>query len=152
MRQVRQAMRALDSRFDERQSGFRGLLDLLHQGQREGWMRLHRDRKGVWRVFPASVPTAGAPAEGEPVLEADLVVAEEVGAAEPEPVLEETPEVVEEAPALEEAPAPAVEEAAPAEAPPARKGRRPRASKAGAKSGPRKAAARRKPKGPAGSG
>jgi uncharacterized LabA/DUF88 family protein len=57
LRQIRQFLRASGAPLDER-SGFRGLLDLLHQAQREGCLRLHRDRKGVWRVFPAAGPAA----------------------------------------------------------------------------------------------
>jgi uncharacterized LabA/DUF88 family protein len=75
LRQVRQLLRAKGIPVDER-AGFRGLLDLLHQAQREGWLRLHRDRKGVWRAFPAgAISTTSAPttAEGsaneEPALE-----------------------------------------------------------------------------------
>src|SRR5207249_188807 len=63
MRQVRQGMRLLDKNFDERRHGFRGILDLLHQAQREGLIKLQRDRKGVWRIFPVSTP---APAAVEP--------------------------------------------------------------------------------------
>jgi hypothetical protein len=61
LRQIRQVLRAAGCFIDER-SGFRGLLDLLHQAQREGWVRLHRDRKGVWRVFPAGPAPAVAAA------------------------------------------------------------------------------------------
>ena len=81
LRQIRQLLRAAGSSVDER-SGFRGLLDLLHQAQREGWLRLHRDRKGVWRVFPAACPapalTPATPAEvaveveAPPELEPDI--------------------------------------------------------------------------------
>jgi uncharacterized LabA/DUF88 family protein len=62
MRHIRQALRAVDRNFDERQAGFHGILDLLHQAQREGWLRLQRDRKGVWRIFAVS-PAASTPAE-----------------------------------------------------------------------------------------
>lgn len=62
LRQIRQLLRSAGCTPDER-SGFRGMLDLLHQAQREGWVRLHRDRKGVWRVFPAgTTPPASAAA------------------------------------------------------------------------------------------
>jgi uncharacterized LabA/DUF88 family protein len=67
MRHIRQALRAVDRNFDERQAGFHGILDLLHQAQREGWLRLQRDRKGVWRIFAVS-PTGSTPVEpGEAV-------------------------------------------------------------------------------------
>ncbi len=149
MRQVRQALRALDSRYDERQSGFRGLLDLLHQGQREGWLKLHRDHKGVWRVFPVGVPSAGAPASAESVAEAAVAVEAEVAMAPSGPGAEAlpAPEVVAEIAVAEELPPPApTEEAAPAEPAPARKGRRPRAAKSGARTGQRRTASRRKPR------
>ena len=70
MRQVRQLMRSLDSQFDERRSGFHGLLDLLHQAQREGLLRLHRDRKGIWRIFPPAPSAAPSAAASEPAAEA----------------------------------------------------------------------------------
>lgn len=69
MRHIRQALRAANQDFDERRYGFRGFLDLLHQGQREGLCRLQRDRKGVWRIFPATTdaaPPVAATAVGEP--------------------------------------------------------------------------------------
>lgn len=60
MRQVRQGMRSVDPNFDERKYGFRGILDLLHQAQREGWIRLQRDHRGVWRIFPISQAATAA--------------------------------------------------------------------------------------------
>src|SRR5208282_1213492 len=73
LRQLRQAMRSADARFDERQAGFRGLLDLLHQAQREGWLRLHRDRKGIWRIFSTSAEATPAPAAPEALPEAETL-------------------------------------------------------------------------------
>jgi uncharacterized LabA/DUF88 family protein len=72
LRQVRQLMRAVDARYDERQGGFRGMLDLLHQAQREGLLRLHRDRKGTWRAFPVA-PTAQAEAQDQPTTEPGMI-------------------------------------------------------------------------------
>ncbi len=81
LRQIRQLLRAAGSSIDER-SGFRGLLDLLHQAQREGWLRLHRDRKGVWRAFPAgsltSTATPSAPADVAVGTEAPLELGQEL--------------------------------------------------------------------------
>jgi uncharacterized protein (TIGR00288 family) len=54
LRHIRQGLKGIDKDFDERQAGFHGILDFLHQAQREGLLRLQRDRKGVWRVFPAA--------------------------------------------------------------------------------------------------
>jgi uncharacterized LabA/DUF88 family protein len=148
LRQVRQVIRSLDSRFDERHSGFRGLLDLLHQGQREGWLRLHRDRKGVWRVFPLSPAPSGAPVT-EVTTEAGPAISAEPEVAEVE-VVEEVTQEPEEVPELEEVsgevPPPQVEEVAPAQEPAAPKARRPRRRTTG-KTGRRKTSVRRKPPG-----
>jgi len=99
MRHVRQALRAVDKNFDERQYGFRGFLDLLHEGQREGWLRLQRDRKGVWRVFPivasAEVPMAASPV-AEPEAEVAAEVVEELELAPVTPVPEPITEAIEE--------------------------------------------------------
>jgi hypothetical protein len=161
LRQIRQLLRAAGSSIDER-SGFRGLLDLLHQAQREGWLRLHRDRKGVWRVFPAGPAPAMAPATPaevaveappdiepgfEPELEPDLLMPVETDVnweveALPEEIAE--PE--------EPAPPPVVEQVAPVEPTPPPKTRKPRAPKAAAKSGKRKTSTRRKAKEPAEAG
>jgi uncharacterized LabA/DUF88 family protein len=147
LRQIRQVLRAAGGSIDER-SGFRGLLDLLHQAQREGWVRLHRDRKGVWRIFPPAAPTP-SPA---PTTEAG----EALQGREPELLPVETDvnwEAAEQAEETAEREEPAVpvggEEAVPEEAAPQRKPRKPRPAKAGTKSGTRKASARRKAKEPA---
>jgi uncharacterized LabA/DUF88 family protein len=146
MRQLRQLMRALDSEFDERRSGFHGLLDLLHQAQREGWARLHRDRKGVWRIFPLTPAAVVSPPATESA-------GESIGAPEAEPtppeadVIWEAAEQVEELPAQEvpQAAPEVAEEAVPSEAPAERKPRKPRASRATGRS---RASTRRKTKEP----
>jgi uncharacterized protein (TIGR00288 family) len=126
MRHVRQALRAVDKNFDERRYGFRGFLDLLHEGQREGWLRLQRDRKGVWRVFPI-VTSAAAAAEASPVAEPEEAVGTEAAvelemgpvAPGPEPITEaiEEPELV--TPEVDwSEPGPAMEEDVAVETPP----------------------------------
>jgi uncharacterized protein (TIGR00288 family) len=129
MRQVRQLLRGLDSQFDEHRSGFHGLLDLLHQAQREGLLRLHRDRKGVWRIFPVTAAATLAP----PAVEsgAEVVPAPEPILAPQEAVaLPETDEQAEEAPQELVLTAPEMPaEAAPVEAPAERKPRKPRAAR-----------------------
>jgi hypothetical protein len=127
MRQVRQMLRSLDNSFDERSAGFRGLLDLLHQAQREGWLRLHRDHKGVWRIFPVASAPAVVPSETKPTMEVAAV------AAEPSPpeaatVLDTVveAEVVAVQQPLLEIPPPLLDEAAPREEPGMRKARKPR--------------------------
>lgn len=113
MRHIRQALRAADKDFDERRHGFRGLLDLLHQGQREGWLKLQRDRKGVWRIFPVQPPgsiSAQPATPTEPLADTAAVSASDSSAPPPEGLAEmET--------ASESAP-PAPEQTADTEVPP----------------------------------
>jgi uncharacterized LabA/DUF88 family protein len=158
LRQISQALRPAGEEYDSRRHGFRAILDLLHQAQREGGLRLHRDRKGTWRVFPAAPATPARPAlsavpvaeatESEPA-PAEVDVAWEDRAPDIEEVTEEATKV-EETP-LAELAAPVVSaEPAPEPAPPARKVRKSRAAR-GAKGGPRRVSSRRKPKEPAAS-
>ncbi|MFZ0963135.1 MAG: hypothetical protein WAO35_19905, partial [Terriglobia bacterium] len=155
LRQIRQLLRAAGTSVDER-SGFRGLLDLLHQAQREGWLRLHRDRKGVWRVFPAagpaSVPASAIPAEvaveGLPALEPELHMPVETDVNwEMEGLPEVLPEEIAEP--MEPSPPALSEEVLPGEPAPLPKARKPRAAKAGTKSTKPKTSRKRKAKEPA---
>jgi hypothetical protein len=50
VRNVKQIFRAAGG-FDERRYGFGGLIDLLRACQRDGFIRLERDRRGGLRVF-----------------------------------------------------------------------------------------------------
>jgi NYN domain/OST-HTH/LOTUS domain len=52
IRQVRQYLRAVDESFDERKFGFAGIVEFLRACQKDGLLRLDRDRQGVLRVFP----------------------------------------------------------------------------------------------------
>ncbi len=52
LRNVKQLLRAAN--FDERSYGFGGLMDLLRACQREGFMRVERDRRRGLRIFPGS--------------------------------------------------------------------------------------------------
>jgi uncharacterized LabA/DUF88 family protein len=89
VRNVKQLLRAADSTFDERRYGFGGILDLLRASQRDGVLRLERDRQGVLRVFqgaalqrPALVPPvheatiAEAGIVPEPALDAQSIAAD----------------------------------------------------------------------------
>jgi hypothetical protein len=51
LRNVKQILRQADGGFDERRYGFGGLMDLLKGCQREGFVRVERDRRGGLRVF-----------------------------------------------------------------------------------------------------
>jgi len=64
LRNVKQLIRAAEGGFDERQYGFMGLNDLLRACQREGLVRLERDRRGGLRVLkgPTLQQTAPSPA------------------------------------------------------------------------------------------
>jgi uncharacterized LabA/DUF88 family protein len=59
LRNVKQILRA--AAFDERRYGFGGLMDLLRACQREGMIRLERDRRGGLRVLQGSARPANAP-------------------------------------------------------------------------------------------
>jgi uncharacterized LabA/DUF88 family protein len=156
LRQIRQVLRAAGSSMDER-AGFRGLLDLLHQAQREGWLRLHRDRKGVWRAFSTAAPTsaqvkiareAGEPAEAvtesAPSPEPDIMPVETDVDWEAVVLPEESVEYQEPVTAA------AVAEVVPVEGVPAPKPRKARAPRSGTKTATRKASPRRKPREPDG--
>ncbi len=52
LRNVKQLLRAADGSFDERRYGFAGLVELVRGCQKEGLVRLERDRRGGLRVFP----------------------------------------------------------------------------------------------------
>jgi hypothetical protein len=52
VRQFKQFMKTFDEGFDERRYGFAGILDALRFAQREGLVRLDRDRRGGVRVHP----------------------------------------------------------------------------------------------------
>ena len=152
LRQISQILRAAGQDFDSRRHGFRAILDLLHQAQREGQLRLHRDHRGTWRVFPLAGPAA---AEAVPAAGPALA-----SAPGPEEVTEPGPAEVdvrwEEALPIEEIPdepvemveavaAPSTEAAPVEEATPGRRTRKSRAPR-GAKSGTRKSSSRRKAK------
>jgi uncharacterized LabA/DUF88 family protein len=154
LRQISQALRGVGLDYDSRRHGFRAILDLLHEAQREGTLRLHRDHKGTWRVFPLAAapaataavgePTASAPPETETVAEALPVVGEILWqeAMPPSELAEEkSADAVSEAVDISADP---IAEKAPAE----RKTRKTRPAR-GTRSGARKTPSKRKPKEPA---
>ena len=70
IRQVRQYLRAVDESFDERKFGFAGIVEFLRACQKEGLLRLDRDRQGVLRVFPGPQFSRPAATPGGPAPEA----------------------------------------------------------------------------------
>src|SRR5262249_59406605 len=57
---VKQILRQAEGGFDERRYGFGGLLDLLKALQREGFLRVERDRRGGLRVFQGPMMQSAA--------------------------------------------------------------------------------------------
>ena len=102
LRNVKQILRAADGSFDERRYGFGGLIDLLRACQRDGIVRLERDRRGGLRVFqgpafqPAATPLPPEEEQPQPVEavagEAFEQIAAAIDVTEPAPsVPEPTP-------------------------------------------------------------
>ena len=54
VRQLKQYLRGIDPNFDEHRWGFGTIMEFLRVVQREGLLRLERDRRGQIRVFPGS--------------------------------------------------------------------------------------------------
>jgi uncharacterized LabA/DUF88 family protein len=52
VRQVKQLIKAAEPQFDERRFGFPSLIEALKHCQREGLLRMERDRQGIVRVWP----------------------------------------------------------------------------------------------------
>jgi uncharacterized LabA/DUF88 family protein len=77
LRNVKQILRQADGGFDERRYGFGGLMDLLKACQKEGYVRIERDRRGGLRVFQGpALQRAVLPAE--PIDVVDVVDVETV--------------------------------------------------------------------------
>ena len=68
LRNVKQILRQTEGGFDERRYGFGGLMDLLKGCQREGFVRVERDRRGGLRVFQGSALQGGAAQVSRPIL------------------------------------------------------------------------------------
>jgi uncharacterized LabA/DUF88 family protein len=87
LRNVKQILRA-GGGYDERRYGFGGLMDLLRACQREGFVRLERDRRGGLRVFqgPAIARGAALPVEARETEPAEVIAtapAEAVATSDP---------------------------------------------------------------------
>jgi len=68
LRNVKQILRQAEGGFDERRYGFGGLMDLLKACQREGFVRIERDRRGGLRVFQGPQLLGGAAVVSRPIL------------------------------------------------------------------------------------
>jgi uncharacterized LabA/DUF88 family protein len=143
IRQLKQYLRAVDAAFDERKYGFENLGDLMRACQRDGLLRIERDRQGGMRIFPG---TLTAPA-GDPAPMLEEADAQEVGGWAAPVDTSNEPEVVD-GDVLQEIDVPPVidaEEAPPLPQKPSR--RRPRAAKAARPAGEARAA-RKSPEAP----
>jgi uncharacterized protein (TIGR00288 family) len=109
LRTFKQYLRSLQPSFDERQFGFSSTYELVRQAQREGVLRVERNRQGILRIFPADrfprvtpeqptveepLPVAAEPELDTPAPEPEAVP---TPAHEPEPAFQmEIPMIVEE--------------------------------------------------------
>ena len=140
IRQLKQFLRGVDAAFDERKYGFETLGDLMRACQRDGLLRIERDRQGGMRIFPGTLtPAADAaaasdePATGAGTSDADAVAepAESFESGWVPPVERSSEAEVVEGSVLQEIEVPAVVDAEEAPAPAERPSRRrPRAAKA----------------------
>jgi len=72
LRNVKQVFRQATPAFDERAYGFANIVELLRAAQKDGFVRLDRDRQGVVRVFQAVPATAPIDAVPPPPVELDV--------------------------------------------------------------------------------
>jgi uncharacterized LabA/DUF88 family protein len=85
LRNVKQIFKQAVPVFDERAYGYGSLVDLLRAAQKEGLVRLDRDRQGVVRVFKGSTPVESA-----------AIVPVSAEAAAPMPIATPEPEAADE--------------------------------------------------------
>jgi uncharacterized LabA/DUF88 family protein len=52
LRSFKHFLRSVDPSFDERRHGFSSIHDLARQAQREGLLRIERNRQGILRIYP----------------------------------------------------------------------------------------------------
>jgi uncharacterized LabA/DUF88 family protein len=83
IRQLKQYLRGVDQSFDERKYGFETLGDLMRACQRDGLLRVERDRQGGMRVFPGNLaaPTAPPPNVDDVETQVDENESQEASAA-----------------------------------------------------------------------
>jgi len=82
LRSFKHFLRSVDPSFDERRHGFGNIHDLARQAQREGLLRIERNRQGILRIFPGDqFPQAlleKPPADESAALEAEIHVPEAI--------------------------------------------------------------------------
>ena len=91
VRQWKQFVRAVDGTFDERKWGVTTIMEFLRVLQREGLVRLERDRRGQIRVFPGAATPASR--TGVPVDRVETHPEQTMDTYEAEPVGQSSEEV-----------------------------------------------------------
>lgn len=137
LRSFKQLLRSAEPAFDEQAFGFASVYELVRQAQREGLLRIERNRKGILRIFPGEhFPQAGPQ---EPVEQEQTAIPMQA-LIEPEPVevsMEEAPpEIPLEVP-IESVSLPPVEEPPPPESVQPRKSKTTRARRSASARQPR---------------
>lgn len=144
LRSFKHFLRSANPSFDERAFGISNIHDLARMAQREGLLRVERNRQGILRIFPGEqFPQAGQPqppAEIEEPVEAAPAAGAETAAAEIPPI----PESPVETPA--EVPVDDVTDAVPAAEPEAGGEEKPKRRKAAAASSRRRKTTAKKPR------
>jgi uncharacterized protein (TIGR00288 family) len=83
LRNLKQILRQADGGFDERRYGYGGLMDLLRALQKEGVVRVERDRRGGLRVFQGqTAQRPSTPQLPQPDVEAEVAEIDAVEAVE----------------------------------------------------------------------
>jgi uncharacterized LabA/DUF88 family protein len=82
VRNVKQILKSADPAFDERRFGINGVLELVRACQRDGVLRLERDRRGALRVFPGAA-LQREPVEAGPAMESPGAPEETMAAVPP---------------------------------------------------------------------
>ena len=83
LRNLKQILRQADGGFDERRYGYGGLMDLLRALQKEGVVRVERDRRGGLRVFQGqTAQRPSAPQLPQPDVEAEVAEIDAIEAVE----------------------------------------------------------------------
>jgi len=102
LRSFKHFLRSADPTFDERRHGFSSIHDLARQAQREGLLRIERNRQGILRIYPGEqFPQAlleKPPADETAPLEAGIHEAVETAKINALPVPDSQIEVLGEAP------------------------------------------------------
>jgi len=88
LRSFKHFLRSADSSFDERRFGISSIHDLARHAQREGLLRIERNRQGILRIYPGDQFPQAARSEAPAEIE-ELVPVEASAPERPEPLMAE---------------------------------------------------------------